>query len=97
MQPTQRTYTNILTGEVFRLHIDYYNKFSKLLSESNGEECKEYYASSVIEIELKDSKGKVYKLKQGEFLNTENIKLTHRKYFCDYRFKKIKLNGKITV
>ena len=88
MQPTQRTYTNILTSEVFRMYADNYTHATTLINENTGNECKTFYVCAFTGTDVKDDKGNVYNLGAGEFIDTSIVKLTHKKFFIQKRFVK---------
>ena len=87
--PTQRTYTNHLTGEVFRMYADSYTHATTLINENTGKECKTFYVCAFTGTDVKDNKGKVYNLGSNEFIDTSNVRLTHKKFFIQKRFVKI--------
>ena len=89
MQPTQRTYTNHLTGEVLRMYADSNTHQTTLINESTGNVCNTFYTCAFTGTDVKDENGKVYNLGAGEFIDTSKTKLTHKKFFIQKRFVKI--------
>lgn len=87
-QQTKRSYTEKQTGKSFDMYQNSDTHELKLVSK-DGEECKQFYCCAFTDCSVKTSDGQIIDLKQGEFIKTDKIKLTHKRFFIQKRFSKI--------
>lgn len=98
MTPTQRTYKDVETGDVFRLYSDQTTGSFKLISDptddpmamAGGTEVNGFYICSHSGAAIKINGKRIVKVPQGSFYNLkEGEQATHQKYTGLNQFRKI--------
>lgn len=89
MNPTQRTYTDIETGEIYTLYSDDRTHQICLIAES-GKKPKGFYICAHSGMTIKIDNKKQIELTNGTFYNVkEGERITHKKYIGFKRFSKL--------
>lgn len=100
MRPTQRTFTDVETKEVFRLHTDDNTHVPALISDGSkvhtkGTQVNGFYIAGHTSVTIKLNTGKIIEVCQGEFYNLKETEagiieeVTHKKYAGFKRFTKV--------
>lgn len=90
MRPSNRTYTEFWTGEVYKMYIDDFNHKTKLINEKNGYEIDFFYCSAFTSVKLKFYDKSEVLLSTGQFIKQDKLNpVTHKKFFFEKRYKKI--------
>lgn len=98
MQPTQRTYRNVITGYYCRLYTSQDNSKYHLIYEGNtdpsapaeGSEVNGFYLAAHTGLTIKTNKGNQVYIPSGEFYNLqEGEHATHRRFVGFNKFSKI--------
>ena len=95
MNPTQRIFENVETGESFRLYTSCDASKYHLISEGNkkrsdGTEVNGFYLAPFTGASIKLNNGKVVNIGTGQFYHLkENEKVTHRKFTGFKKFTKV--------
>jgi len=100
MKPTQRTYTDVETNEVFRLYSNDKTGAFKLITDGSimfakGCEVNGFYIASHTSMDIKLNTGEIIHLDRGQFYNLKENKdniiedVTHVKYCGFKKFRRV--------
>jgi hypothetical protein len=88
-RPTQRSYEHVHTGEIFTMYKNSNTGNLTLIGNKTGTEISEFICAAFTDIVLKYADKSELKLNVGQFVGTLSYKPTHKKFFCEKRFKTI--------